>query len=341
MEYQPWHAELLLLLYRTLWLLPTPHSYSYSHSHFPFYSFDLDLDLILPLDGHHRCAFQLVSALQIDLDVHRPRYSICHSRSSPSTVEYCKHERTRCNAHSTQSSGEDGRCTYPARPPDRSRASQALVHRSPLALSRHPMCPEFPCIHPDTTPPSPQVLNRSRDNPVHATHTVDATVNGFIRMHIADRPPLPLATVSTPGVGANGLATRRLGRPALKLSDIQGVASGAKAAGLAQGRPSLFPPPRKPPSAGENGTPFTNFSKIVCAPFSILNIHSYSYPPETRQVPCASQTRLYFTQRASISVPVLPSLLTCPSSISKTNSARAFTERSAKFCTSPQTSSWP
>ena len=99
-------------------------------------------------------------------------------------------------------------------------------------------------------------------------------------MHIADRPPLPLATASTPGLGAHGVASRRLGRPGLKLSDIEGVASGAKAAGLAHGRPSVLPPPRKPPSAGENGTPFANFSKIVCVstdlvPLSYLHLYLY------------------------------------------------------------------
>lgn len=117
------------------------------------------------------------------------------------------------------------------------------------------------------TSSSLQVLNRSRDN---APHNVDATINGFIRMQLADRPPLPLATASTPGLGAHGVASRRLGRPGLKLSDIEGVASGAKAAGLAQGRPSVLTPPRKPPSAGENGTPFANFSKIVCVSTNLL-----------------------------------------------------------------------
>ncbi len=124
------------------------------------------------------------------------------------------------------------------------------------------------------TSASPQVLNRSRDN---GTHTVDAAINGFIRMQLADRPPLPLATASTPGLGAHGVASRRLGRPGLKLSDIEGAGSRAKAAGLAQGRPSVLPPPRKPPSAGENGNPFANFSKIVCVSPSLLPL-LYLYP---------------------------------------------------------------
>lgn len=96
-------------------------------------------------------------------------------------------------------------------------------------------------------------------------------------MHLNDRPPLPLAAASTPGLGAHGVASRRLGRPGLKLSDIEGVGSRAKAAGLAQGRPSVVPPPRKPPSAGENGTPFANFSKIVCVSASLFPLYIYTY----------------------------------------------------------------
>lgn len=97
-------------------------------------------------------------------------------------------------------------------------------------------------------------------------------------MNIADRPPIPLGAVSTPGIGAHGVASRRLGRPGLKLSDIEGMASGAKAAGLARGRPSALPTPRRPPPAGENGTPFANFSKIVCVPSSQSRTPLYSFP---------------------------------------------------------------
>jgi hypothetical protein len=116
--------------------------------------------------------------------------------------------------------------------------------------------------------PSLQLVNRSRDN---AANNVDTTLNGFKRLNLAaDRPHLPPASVSTPGLGAHGLASRRLGRPGLKLSDIEGIGSGAKAAGLAQGRPSALLPPRKPPPAGENGTPFANFSKMMSVPFCLV-----------------------------------------------------------------------
>jgi len=159
-------------------------------------------------------------------------------------------------------------------------------------------------------------------------------------MNLADRPHLPPGVVSTPGMGSHGVASRRLGRPGLKLSDIEGMAS-AKAAGLAQGRPSALPLPRKPPPAGENGTPFANFSKIVCVPSSQGPPYIHSHSLEIHQVPCASQTRLYYMQKASTLVAVLPSVSTCPNSISKTNSARVFTAPSARSCTNLHAYSWP
>jgi len=123
-------------------------------------------------------------------------------------------------------------------------------------------------------------------------NSVDATVNGFRRMNLADRPPFPVATASTPGMGGHGVATRRLGRPGLKLSDIEAMGSGAKAAGLARGRPSALPPPRKPPPAGENGTPFANFSKIMCVPFQSRTC-LYSFP-----LPRDPSGALRFTDKA-------------------------------------------
>ena len=267
-----------------------PHlaTYPRHHSaHSPFYSLD-SLDSLDPsslsLDGHHRRTFELLDGFDEQHD--RDRDS--RSRSSPSTAEYCKPKYTLCNTHSTQSPGKDGRCEYPAPPlpppvlSDRSRnqhrsrsinysscSLSCSLSSSPLSDSRF-MSFQIIRMHLRFS----QVLNRSRDN---TTHTVDATINGFIRMHLNDRPPLPLAAASTPGLGAHGVASRRLGRPGLKLSDIEGVGSRAKAAGLAQGRPSVLTPPRKPPSAGENGTPFANFSKIVYVSASLLPFYIYIY----------------------------------------------------------------
>lgn len=74
-----------------------------------------------------------------------------------------------------------------------------------------------------------------------------------------------------------GMSARRP-RPAFSLRDIDpSIAEppfsggGVAAAGLGAGRPSLPDPPRRPP-AGNFGSPFSNFSKIVyVVSFSILH----------------------------------------------------------------------
>lgn len=102
--------------------------------------------------------------------------------------------------------------------------------------------------------------------------TVESTTNALLRTSIADpRPPLPGASVSTPGAG--GMAARRL-KPGLKLSDIQGVSSGAQGAGLGAGRPIAAPASSAPkrPAQGDLGTPFANFQKIV-DPSGLLNFN--------------------------------------------------------------------
>ena len=198
------------------------------------------------------------------------------SRAPASIVEYPQpqHERTCCDTYSAQSPGKDGRCAYPL-------AALPTAQFPRNSLAHHASHPQFsPDLYANFIPthPSLQLVNRSRDN---AANTVDATVNGFRRMNLADRPSLPLAAASTPGMGGQGVATRRLGRPGLKLSDIEGMASGAKAAGLARGRPSApsaLPLPRRPPPAGEDGTPFANFSKIVCVPSTQPRTSLYSFP---------------------------------------------------------------
>jgi mitogen-activated protein kinase kinase len=69
----------------------------------------------------------------------------------------------------------------------------------------------------------------------------------------------------------HGMAARRA-RPNFSLRDIDPafIPEGPVAAGLGAGRPSLFQePPRRPPPAGDFGSPFSNFSKIVSVLFSL------------------------------------------------------------------------
>ncbi|PPQ87465.1 hypothetical protein CVT25_008201 [Psilocybe cyanescens] len=73
-----------------------------------------------------------------------------------------------------------------------------------------------------------------------------------------------------------GMAARRA-RPNFSLRDIDNsfvIPDGPVAAGLGAGRPSLFQhdPPRKPPSATNFASPFSNFSKIV-DPSGALNFN--------------------------------------------------------------------
>ena len=73
-----------------------------------------------------------------------------------------------------------------------------------------------------------------------------------------------------------GMAARRA-RPNFSLRDIDPafIPEGPIAAGLGAGRPSLFQePPRRPPPAGNFGSPFSNFSKIV----SVLLLCSLPLP---------------------------------------------------------------
>ena len=60
------------------------------------------------------------------------------------------------------------------------------------------------------------------------------------------------------------MAARRA-RPNFSLRDIV-PNDGPSVAGLGAGRPAI--PPRKPPPAGNFGSPFSNFSKIVYVPLS-------------------------------------------------------------------------
>lgn len=83
-------------------------------------------------------------------------------------------------------------------------------------------------------------------------------------LRAANSFPLPNA----PRARGGGMAGRRI-RPNFSLKDIDATAvptppgGGALGAGLGAGRPSLGPEPPKRPPAGNFGSPFSNFSKIV------------------------------------------------------------------------------
>ena len=83
-------------------------------------------------------------------------------------------------------------------------------------------------------------------------------------------------------------------RPAFSLRDIDPSivdppfsGGGVAAAGLGAGRPSLPDPPRRPP-AGDFGSPFSNFSKIVYVlSFNILQPLIFFSPLSQRPFRCS------------------------------------------------------
>ena len=95
-------------------------------------------------------------------------------------------------------------------------------------------------------------------------------------LHPASSFPPPPPRPSKPA----GMAARRA-RPNFTLRDIESVVlpDGPVAAGLGAGRPSLFQQetPRRP-QAGNFGTPFANFSKIVYASHCFFISLCYSLP---------------------------------------------------------------
>jgi len=154
------------------------------------------------------------------------------------------------------------------------------------------------------------------------------------------------AFANRPGVGAlpvlhpassfpappkpNGMAARRA-RPNFSLRDIDPafIPLGPVASGLGAGRPSLFQePPRRPPPAGNFGSPFSNFSKIVSVLFSLSP--SSVLPPliNVTAIPLVLSTstaRQSSMQPASISQAVLPLLSTWISSGSTKSLVKATT----------------
>ncbi|KAI0743747.1 kinase-like protein [Daedaleopsis nitida] len=111
--------------------------------------------------------------------------------------------------------------------------------------------------------------------------SVDATTAALRNTTLSERPiltpanqiraPAPAPPPGRPGaLGLGGLAARRLGKNAPKLS---GVDMGIQNAGLGSGRPNQeqdMPPRRMPP--GSFTTPFSNFGKIV-DPSGALNFN--------------------------------------------------------------------
>jgi hypothetical protein len=166
--------------------------------------------------------------------------------------------------------------------------SRRSVCRSPTCLP-HPILTRLALKSPVFTQITTSPFPSSSIAPATTANSVDATVNGFIRMNLADRPPFPLAPASTPGMGAHGVASRRLGRPGLKLSDIEGMGSGAKAAGLAQGRPSALPPPRKPPPPARTALLLQTLAKL-CAFLSVSNLPIF-IPTLQRSIRCLALHR--------------------------------------------------
>ncbi|CAA7261708.1 unnamed protein product [Cyclocybe aegerita] len=131
--------------------------------------------------------------------------------------------------------------------------------------------------HPAATPIPPSLqakmaafANRSNKPPPtaatfnqHQPH-VDAAAAALHRANL-DSHPVLLPANSFPSPKTSGMAARRQ-RPAFSLRDIDAslINDGPAAAGLGAGRPSLAHDiPRRQPQAGNFGSPFSNFSKIV------------------------------------------------------------------------------
>ena len=105
--------------------------------------------------------------------------------------------------------------------------------------------------HPTSTPIPPSLQAKM------AAFANRPGVGGLPVLHPANSFPKP-----------QGMAARRA-RPNFSLRDIDPafIPEGPVAAGLGAGRPSLFQEqPRRPPPAGNFGSPFSNFSKIVSVP---------------------------------------------------------------------------
>ncbi|KIK09953.1 hypothetical protein K443DRAFT_671266 [Laccaria amethystina LaAM-08-1] len=139
--------------------------------------------------------------------------------------------------------------------------------------------------HPASTPIPPSLqakmaafANRAQPIPVDSAAAAlqRASLNPIHPVLNSTRTYPPPA-VPTPRTRGAGMSARRQ-RPAFSLRDIDPSivdppfsGGGVAAAGLGAGRPSLPDPPRRPP-AGNFGSPFSNFSKIV-DPSGALNFN--------------------------------------------------------------------
>ncbi|KAF9469950.1 kinase-like domain-containing protein [Collybia nuda] len=157
--------------------------------------------------------------------------------------------------------------TRPSRP---NALTNLLIQRSPQSGST-------------PIPPSLQAKMAAFANRTHSSPAVDSATAALSVATLNPPPPTLLPTMSYPPaalslapsrIRPSGLAARRT-RPGFSLNDIDPTIvapGGPLGAGLGAGRPSIANLPPKRPSAGNFGSPFSNFSKIV-DPSGALNFN--------------------------------------------------------------------
>src|SRR5262245_36261391 len=102
----------------------------------------------------------------------------------------------------------------------------------------------------------------------NSSPAVESTTSALKHESVPQHPNLRAANSypPPPPKARGGFAGRRV-KPNFKLSDIDDIftpmGGGATAAGLGAGRPQLADSPPRRPNAGNFGSPFSNFEKIV------------------------------------------------------------------------------